>query len=198
MKALGWAVVLALVVFATVSVVQLLSTDGPVGSENLIGKPLPQFAAPLAGSGVDADSNVYTREQAKVAKSTAACDVRLRGAFNSCRDLKGRAVLTFWHVGKKACEEQVNRLDKLTSRRRNLRIAAVAFDNKPSDVVEVTERERWSLAVPVDRDGAAASLYGAGGCPSTFFASGGVVRAVRLGLLDDAEIRDELAKLEDG
>ena len=56
-----WKVVIALLAIGVVvSLVTLFTGSRPVGSENLIGTPLPDFAAPLASGTQNADANIYT------------------------------------------------------------------------------------------------------------------------------------------
>lgn len=177
-----------LAIGVVVSLVVLLDNSRPIGSENLVGKPLPDFAAPLASGTQEGDANIYTPAQAKAAKSVAACDVELTGVFNSCRDLQGAAVLTFWNTTKSECAKQVDVLDAFARSNRQVDVAAVAFDQSESDVREFASGRDWSIPLPIDRDGAAAGLYAVAGCPSTFFIQDGEITGVKLGTLSAAEI----------
>lgn len=184
-----WRVLLALLLIgAVVSLVTLFHGDRPVGSENLVGEALPDFAAPLASGTQEADSNVYTPAQAKAAKSTAACDVTLPGAFNSCRDLRGHAVLTFWNSTKGECAAQVSTLDAYARAHPKVSAAALAFDQSEGDVRKFVAASGWKLPVPIDRDGAVAGLYAVAGCPTTFFADNGAITGVKLGVLSQKQI----------
>lgn len=177
-----------LAIGAIASFVMLTDGSRPVGSENLIGRPLPGFAAPLASGVQDADSNIYTAAEARAARSVAACDVKLPGVFNSCRDLKGTAILTFWNSTKGQCTAQIAQLDRFARGRKGLKVAAVAFDESAADVREYVARQPWKLPVPIDRDGATAGLYAVAGCPSTFFVKDGTVTAVKLGRISDQQL----------
>lgn len=184
-----WRVVIGLLVIAAiVSLATLWRGSQPVGSENMIGRHLPQFAAPLASGLRSGDANIYTREEAEAARSVAACDVHLSGVFNSCRDLTGRAILMFWNTTKDECVRQVTVLDRYARARHDLSVAAVAFD-QPEEVVRRDAAPRdWRIAVPIDRDGAVAGLYAVAGCPTTFFIDHAKITAVRLGTLSEAEL----------
>lgn len=177
-----------LAIGAVVSFVMLTDDSRPIGSENLIGRPLPGFAAPLASGVQDADSNIYSPAEARAAHSVAACDVHLPGVFNSCRDLTGSAILTFWNTTKGQCAAQVAQLDRLAARSKTLNVAAVAFDQSAAEVREYLSSRKWTLPVPIDRDGAVAGLYAVAGCPSTFFIRGGTVTGVKLGRLTDQQL----------
>jgi hypothetical protein len=177
-----------LAIGSVIALVTLLSGDRPIGSENLENRPAPDFAAPLASGSASGDSNVYTEAQARAADSVAACDVKMPGVFNSCRDLTGTAILNFWNTTKPECVAQVDTLDDWAADHEDVNVAAVAFDQHEDDVRELARSKRWTIDVPIDRDGATAGLWAVAGCPSTFFIRNGVVKTVKLGVLNSADI----------
>lgn len=186
-----WKGVLAVLTFAVVvSLVTLFSGSRPVGSENLIGRALPEFAAPLTIGGLDGDANVYTKAQAEAVDATAACDVDLEGSFNSCRDLPGDAIVVFWNVSKPECVEQVDQLQSFANSNEGVSVVAVAFENTKAEVAEVVVREGWTIPVAVDRDGALASLYAVAGCPSVFWTRDQKTTAVKLGVQTEQQLAD--------
>lgn len=185
------AIVFAIALLAGIgySLFQLRDNDRPIGSENLIGRPLPEFAAPLAAGGVDADSNITSRQVAKLSGANAACDVKVDGAFVSCRDLDGDAVIVFWSLRKPACIDQIDELDEAFADDRDVDVVAVSFNDELADVERVRRERGWRIPVAVDRDGAASILYSVAGCPTIFFARDGVVESVTLATRDAAELR---------
>lgn len=188
-----WKALIGLLTIGVViSLVTLWGGSRPIGSENLVGLPLPDFAAPLASGTQDADSNIYTREQAKAADSVAACDVDLPGVFNSCRDLRGDAILSFWNTTKPECVKQIETIDEFAAKHEDVNTAAVAFDESAEEVREFLRGRGWSIPVPIDRDGATAGLYAVAGCPSTFFVKDGKVTGVKLGSLTTAQLEQGL------
>jgi hypothetical protein len=190
-----WKVFLALLALGVVvSLFTLFMGSRPVGSENLVGKPLPDFAAPLASGTQTGDSNIYTEPQAKQLKATAACDVELPGVFNSCRDLKGSSILTFWNTTKKECVQDVETLNDFAAANRDVNLVAVAFDQKEDVVRDFVAGESWTLPVAIDRDGAVAGLYSVAGCPSTYFARDGEITEVKLGVMTTAQLKTGLAR----
>ncbi|MBI5310698.1 MAG: redoxin domain-containing protein [Actinobacteria bacterium] len=195
MKAAGTILAVLVVAGIGYSLFQLGGGNRPIGSENLIGEPLPEFAAPLAGSGIDADSNITSRTVAERSGANAACDVKLPGAFVSCRDLTGDAVVVFWSLRKQACIDQVDELQKAFANDERVNVAAVAFNDDLDDVAATMKERGWTIPVPVDRDGAASILYSVAGCPSIYFARDGVVTGVRLATLDAAQLRREVVSL---
>jgi hypothetical protein len=184
-----WKVFLALLTIAVaISLWTLFNGSRPVGSENLIGRPLPDFAAPLASGTQTGDSNVYTAEQAKAVNSTAACDVELPGVFNSCRDLKGEAIVKFWNTTKSECADDVSTLNDFADAHPKVNVVAVAFDQSDTQVRGFMKNKDWKVPVAIDRDGAVAALYSVAGCPSTFFAHDGEITGVKLGVLSAAQL----------
>jgi hypothetical protein len=198
MKTAGKVVVGLLVIGVLVSLVTLFNGKRPVGSENLIGKPLPDFASPLAGSGISGDSNIYTPAQAQANHAKAACDVTIRGSINSCDGLKGAAVLLFWHSGTSNCVKQVGILQDVLAKKPRVNAISLAFEDSMTSATAAFKRNRWRQPVAVDPDGAVASLYSVTGCPSTFFAQDGVIRGVKLGLQSPAQLTAEIEKYTDG
>lgn len=189
------AVLFAVVLLAGIgfSLLELRDQNRPIGSENLVGRPLPEFAAPLAGSGVDADSNVTSRQAARLGGGNAACDVKVAGAFVSCRDLTGAAVIVFWSLRKPACVDQVDALDAAFARDKTVDAVAVSFNDEAADVERIRRERGWRIPVAIDRDGAASIVYSVAGCPTIFFARDGVVSGVRLATLSARQLRREVA-----
>lgn len=177
-----------LLIGVVVSLVTLFNDSEPVGSENLVGLGLPDFAAPLASGTLEGDSNIYTPAQAKAAKSVAACDVELFGAFVSCRDLKDKAVLLFWNSTKDECVDQVTTLDRFARANPAIDTVAISIDQKESVVREFVAGKQWKLPIAIDRDGAVAGLYAVAGCPSTFFVDRGAITGVKLGVLSAGQL----------
>src|SRR5690349_18864730 len=130
-----WKVVLgALTIGIIVSLVVLFNGSRPVGSENLIGLALPDFAAPLASGDLEGDANVYTPAQAEKVSATPACEVDFAGAFNTCDDLKGESIVMFWNTTKSECARQVDELNTFVEQNPKVSAVAVAFDQSESSV----------------------------------------------------------------
>jgi hypothetical protein len=186
---IGTLIAIVAIVGVGYSLLRLMSGSGPAGSQKLVGSSLPQFAAPLARSGLELDSNVVSRAAAGRGGGHAACDVRVKGAFVSCRDLRGRAVVTFWRSDKPVCVRQVDELQKAFAGDPSVHSAAIAFKEQVAPIGKLAAARGWTLPVAVDRDAAAAELYLVSACPSTYFARDGRITGVRLGLLDAATLR---------
>jgi hypothetical protein len=191
-------VVALLAIGVIVGLVTLFHGKRPIGSENLIGKQLPDFAVPLAGSGIDGDANIYTPQEATANKATAACNVRIKGSINSCDGLKGAAVLLFWNSSKTECVKQVDQLQAALAKHPKVNALAVASSDSMQTVTEWQKNKHWKLPIAVDPDGAASTLYSAPGCPSIFFAQDGKITGVKLGLQSSAQLSAEIAKNTNG
>lgn len=178
-----WKGITALLVIAVLtSLATLYNGSKPIGSENLVGRPFPAFAAPLAIGDLDGDANVFTAAQAEAEDATAACDVELPGSFNSCKELPGKAIIVFWNSTKAECVEQIDRLQQAADQNRDLNVVAVAFENDKASAAQAQRENGWKIPVVVDRDGAVASLYAVTGCPSVFWANEQKATAVQLGI----------------
>ena len=172
----GWLVGLLGVVALAYITVNTLRTEG-VGSRGPVaGEPLPEFAAPLESSDLDNDANV----------DEDACRVRGPQVMNVC-DLVARRplVLAFVVPGVGECERQVDVLERLAPRFRDVQFAAVAVRGEREAVRERGRR----IPVGHDRDGAVANRYGVAVCPFVTFArAGGEVTGSALTFLDEAEL----------
>ncbi|MBI4896944.1 MAG: redoxin domain-containing protein [Actinobacteria bacterium] len=194
---IGMVVAIVAVAGIGFTLIKMLNGNGPAGSEKLIGYELPQFAAPLASSGLDLDANVVSREAAVRGNANAACEVRVKGAFVSCRDLTGNAVITFWRRDKPVCVRQVDEMQRAFATDKSVHVAALAFKEPVKSVAQTAREHGWTIPVVVDRDAAAAELFLVSGCPSTYFARDGRITGVKLGLLDTAALRRAVAAKPD-
>ena len=164
------------------------------------GELLRPFAAPLATSNVDddSDSNVCRVEPCpEGAGRVPACDVRTELVLNLC-DLRQRPfVLTFVVTAGADCEPQVDRVERVRDEFPGLEFAVLMSGNDRSEAGAIVERRGWRQPVGVDRDGAVVNLYGIGICPVTVFGlPGGVVFETNLGNLTEAELRRKADRLE--
>jgi hypothetical protein len=188
-KILGQIVLALLFISVLLLVVKLLGNEDEFGSEKLVGGPVPEFAAPLAGSGLSGDSNVFQLDQVREKGVPFACNVTTRGAFVSCRDLGPSAAVVFWTPGSKKCVEQVDEIDRyVTKARTRPDVVAVALRPDPGQAERLARERGWKLPVAVDRDGAVGILYNVGACPTTFFIREGEITGVRIGLIGATEL----------
>jgi hypothetical protein len=187
--AIWTAITAILVVAVVVSLAMLFSGNKPIGSEHLIGMDLPAFAAPLAIGPLDGDANVYTDEQAAQNKATAACDVKLPGAFNSCTELKGDSLIAFMNTRKDVCLKQIDTVNQVAAKNPDLSVVAVNFNQSKQTVASTVKERGWKIPVAVDDDGVVAALYSVAGCPSLYFAHDGKITRVKLGIQSPQQLQ---------
>jgi len=191
--------ILAGLLLAAVVVVALLSEVGG-GGEGTLGLderpprwPLPEFAVPVAAGTLEGDANI-AQDDCDVprapcppgARRTPACRVPDEGAIRVC-DLFGRpAVLSFWFSKGGDCVAQQDVVDDVHARYRG-RVSFLSLNVRDDrDTVRELIRERgWRMPVGYDRDGAVASLYRVGGCPTfAYVYPGGTLQSAGIGELD--------------
>jgi thiol-disulfide isomerase/thioredoxin len=159
--------------------------------------PLPEFAVPAAAGSLEGDANVAQDdcESAAVpcpsdARRRPACQIRAAGAIRVC-DLFGRPlVISFWFTKGGDCTAQQDTVDAVYERYRGqVNFLSLDVRDDRSTVQDLIRQHEWKLPVGYDRDGAVASLYKVGGCPTFAYvypggtlesASGGELTAPQL------------------
>jgi hypothetical protein len=184
-----WVVgVAALILLIVVAAHQLSSGEGTFIKGPAVGKPLPEFAAPLV-DGPDKDANVVPRAN-KSSNVTPACNVRVPGSLNICDQEDKPVVISFLFLRGADCEPQFDRLNRVAPRfAGKVNFIGVFFERDRDKVREAVKKHGWTFPIVVDRDGAISNLYAVGGCPTTVFADrGGRVRATRTGNVDERRL----------
>jgi hypothetical protein len=160
--------------------------------------PLPEFAVPAAAGKLEGDANVAQDdcESSAVpcpegARRHPACRIRTPGAIRVC-DLFGRPlVISFWFTkGGGNCAEKQDVVDSVYRRYRG-RVNFLSLDVRDDrDAVrELIRQHGWRMPVGYDRDGAVASLYRIGGCPTLAYAyPGGTLESASIGEIDVAQL----------
>jgi AhpC/TSA family len=195
---LGWLAVAAAVVLVGWVTFNTLRSDG-VGSEGVAaGRPMPPFAAPLALSSLDGDVNVARRADQGAAGRRPACSVRGPRVLNVCALYeRGPVVLAFLATRGARCTRELDRLQRLRARHRDVGFAAVSIRGDRDELRATIRRHRWTFPVGYDRDGVLANLYGVAVCPAiTYGLPGGVVHDTSIGELDLAGLRARVGRLE--
>jgi hypothetical protein len=195
-----------------VVIVALALINGvPGGSEGTLGldeQParwaLPEFAVPDAAGKLEGDANVAQDDCSSGevpcpadARRTPACQVRTPGAIRVC-DLFGLpSVISFWFSKGGNCVDQQDVVSRVFSRYRG-RVNFLSLDIRDDrDAVRDLIRQReWGMAVGYDRDGAVASLYRVGGCPTfAYVYPGGTLESASIGDLDEDELSERVERL---
>jgi hypothetical protein len=152
--------------------------------------PLPEFAVPAAAGSLEGDANVAQDDCAtaelpcpKSARRTPACQVRTQGAIRVCDLFDRPSVISFWFSG---CVNQQDVVDRVYARYRGrVRFLSLDVRDDRGTVRDLIQRHRWRMPVGYDRDGAVASLYRVGGCPTfAYVYPGGILQSASIGNLD--------------
>jgi hypothetical protein len=196
--------------FVTVIAIALIGGVGDDKSGGVLGLdekpdrwPLPEFAVPEASSEVDADANVAQDDCATSrlpcpdgSRRAPACRIRAKDAIRVCDLFDRPLVLSFWFSkGGDECVSQQDAVERAYARYRG-RVNFLSLDVRDDrDTVRDLVREHgWTMPVGYDRDGAVASLYRVGGCPTFAYAyPGGTLYGASFGALtvDQLEKRVE-------
>lgn len=204
-----YSILVGLIFVAVVAVALLNGVDDDSGTLGLDQQPprwpLPEFAVPAASSELEGDANV-AQDDCLVAqlpcpsdaRRTPACQVRERGAIRVCDLFDRPAVISFWFAkGGGSCVDQQDVVSRVYSRYRG-RVNFLSLDvHDDRDTVRDLVRQRgWAMPVGYDRDGAVASLYRVGGCPTfAYVYPGGVLQGAGIGELDEEELGNRIGRL---
>jgi cytochrome c biogenesis protein CcmG, thiol:disulfide interchange protein DsbE len=191
---------LAVIVVATVNTIEGGGGGETLGLDKLPARwPLPEFAVPEGAGELEGDANVAQDDCEtsslpcpEDAQRTPACRIGTAEAIRVC-DLFGRPlVISFWFTKGDGCANQQDVVERLYRRYRG-RVGFLSLDIRDDrgTLRDLIRRHSWTMPVGYDRDGAVASLYRIGGCPTFAYVYPG-------GTLQDASIGDLTAnQLED-
>jgi hypothetical protein len=189
-------------IFAAIIVLALLNTVGKdeetLGLDKVTAHwPLPGFAVPRAAGPLEGDANVAQDDCEtsqtpcpRGARRKPACRIGTPGAIRVCDFFDRPLVLSFWFSRGGNCVNQQDAVDRAFSRYRD-RVSFLSLDVRDDrdTVRELIRRRGWRMPVGYDRDGAVASLYRVGGCPTFAYAyPGGVLQDASIGELTTAQL----------
>lgn len=197
-------------IFVALIVVALLSSvggedQGTLGLDEQPARwPLPEFAVPAAAGELEGDANVAQDdcETSQLpcpagARRAPACQIESSGAIRVCDFFDRPLVLSFWFARGDDCTEQQDVVNRVYARYRG-RVGFLSLDLRDDrDTVRDLIREHgWRMPVGYDRDGAVASLYRVGGCPTfAYVYPGGTLQSAGIGELGVAELSARVGDL---
>ncbi|HET8862447.1 MAG TPA: hypothetical protein VFM94_04260 [Solirubrobacterales bacterium] len=197
------------VLFAAIVAIALISgVPGGGGTLGLDEQParwaLPEFAVPDAAGELEGDANVAQDDCSAGelpcpadARRTPACQVRTPGAIRVCDLFDRPLVISFWFSKGGDCVDQQNVVSRVYSRYRG-RVNFLSLDIRDDrdTVRELIGQRRWAMPVGYDRDGAVASLYRVGGCPTfAYVYPGGTLESAGIGSLTAGGLGDRVERL---
>jgi hypothetical protein len=204
-----YSIIVGLLFLAVIAIASI-NTLGGGGGEDTLGLdrqpprwPLPEFAVPAAAGPLEGDANIAQDDcEASAipcpqgARRAPACRIPTPGAIRVC-DLFGRPlVISFWFSKGGNCAAQQDVVDAVYRRYRG-RVNFLSLDIRDDreTVRELIRQHGWRLPVGYDRDGAVASLYRIGGCPTfAYVYPGGTLQSAGIGDVTASQLS---ARVED-
>jgi hypothetical protein len=196
---------LVFLVVVVVAIVRDVGGGGTLGLEERPPRwPLPEFAVPAAAGPLEGDANVAQDDCAtselpcpQSASRTPACRVRTRGAIRVCDLFDRPSVISFWFGEGGDCVDQQDVVDRVYARYRGrVRFLSLDVRDDRGAVRDLVRGHRWRMPVGYDRDGAVASLYRVGGCPTfAYVYPGGTLQSAGIGRLDQRGLDARVERL---
>lgn len=196
---------LAVIVVATVNTIEGGGGGKTLGLDPLLARwPLPEFAVPEASSRLEGDANV-SQDDCEVssipcpgdARRTPACQIDTAGAIRVCDLFDRPLVISFWFTKGDGCTGQQDVVQQVYRRYRG-RVGFLSVDIRDDrdTLRDLVRQQGWTMPVGYDRDGAVASLYGVGGCPTfAYVYPGGTLQSAGIGDLTAAQLSDRVDRL---
>jgi hypothetical protein len=197
---------LAVIVVATVNTIEGGGGGETLGLDRLPARwPLPEFAVPLAAGQLEGDANVAQDdcETSSIpcpegSRRTPACRIDTPDAIRVCDLFERPLVISFWFTkGGGGCVEQQDVVERVHRRYRG-RVGFLSLDirDERETLRDLIAERGWTMPVGYDRDGAVASLYGVGLCPTfAYVYPGGTLQSASIGELTEAQLSDRVDRL---
>jgi hypothetical protein len=189
---------LVLVGIATIHTLSGGGGEGTLGLDRRPARwPLPEFAVPAAAGRLEGDANVAQDncESGAVpcpedAQRSPACRIKTAGAIRVCDLFDRPLVLSFWFTKGGDCAAQQDVVDSVYRRYRGkVNFLSLDIRDDRDTVRELIREHDWRLPVGYDRDGAVASLYRIGVCPTFAYAyPGGTLQSAGIGEITAAQL----------
>jgi thiol-disulfide isomerase/thioredoxin len=167
------------------------TNEGTVlGTEEVRGEPIPEFAVPDIRGSLDGDANVFqddceTSENPCPAddRRTPACEIEPAGAIRVCDLFDRPLVISFWFTRGADCLPSQDTFDAVARRYRG-RVNFLSLDIRDDrrEVEDIVSERAWTVPVGWDRDGAVSNIMRIGVCPTVAFAfPGGILQSAEIG-----------------
>jgi hypothetical protein len=166
--------------------------------------PLPEFAVPAAAGDLEGDANIAQDDCASSrvpcpadARRTPACRVGGEDAIRVCDLFDRPSLLSFWFSKGGDCVSQQDVVDRVYARYRGrVRFLSLDVRDDRDTVRDLIQQHGWRMPIGYDRDGAVASLYRVGVCPTfAYVYPGGTLHSAGIGELTAAELSNRIEAL---
>jgi hypothetical protein len=198
-------------VFGAVIVVAVVSKIGE-GGEGTLGLekqperwPLPEFAVPDAAGQLEGDANIAQDDCStsqlpcpEDARRTPACRISEPESIRVCELFDRPSLISFWFTkGGDSCVTEQDAVSSAYRRYRGrVRFLSLDIRDDRETVRKLIRERRWRMPVGYDRDGAVASLYRVGGCPTfAYVYPGGTLQSASIGVLGAEQLGQRLDSL---
>jgi hypothetical protein len=189
---------LAIIVVATVNTIEGGNGSKTLGLDKLPPRwPLPGFAVPEGAGELEGDANIAQDDCETAAipcpggsRRTPACEIETAESIRVCDLFDRPLVISFWFTKSGGCVEQQDLVDEAFRRYRG-RVGFLSLDIRDDrdTLRDLIRQRRWTMPVGFDRDGAVASLYGVGLCPTfAYVFPGGTLESASIGELTTAQL----------
>lgn len=206
-----YSVVVGLI-FLAVIVVAAFNTIGGGGGGDTLGLdrlpprwPLPEFAVPRGDAKeLEGDANVAQDdcESSAIpcpedAQRTPACRIDPAEAIRVCDFFDRPLVISFWFSKGDECVEQQDLVERVYRRyREEVGFLSLDIRDDRDTLRDLISQRGWTMPVGFDRDGAVASLYGVGGCPTfAYVYPGGTLQDASIGELSEQQLSTRVDRL---
>jgi len=196
---------LAIIVVATVNTIEGGNGSKTLGLDKLPPRwPLPEFAVPEGAGQLEGDANIAQDDCETAAipcpegsRRTPACEIETPESIRVCDLFERPLVISFWFTKSGGCVEQQDLVDEVSRRYRG-RVGFLSLDIRDDrdTLRDLIRQRRWTMPVGFDRDGAVASLYGIGLCPTfAYVFPGGTLERASIGELTTAQLSRRVDQL---
>ena len=179
---------LAFVALIIIALLNLVGGTDQTGITLEEGRPLPEFAAPSAAGGSEADANV-AQDDCESSRNpcpsdqrrTAACEIATDGeasdAIRVCDLFDKPLAISFWFTRGGDCIPSQDAFDQVARRYEDrVNFLSMNVRDDRETVARIAAEGDWVVPVGLDPDGAVSNLYRVGVCPTVVLAyPGGIV-----------------------
>jgi thiol-disulfide isomerase/thioredoxin len=172
-----------------------------LGTEEILGEPLAEFAVPDIRGPLDGDANVAQDDCETSANPCPAEDARMpaceidpEGAIRICDLFDRPLVVSFWFTRGADCLDAQDSFDAVAEDYGGkANFLSVNIRDARDEVEEIVSERGWTVPVGWDRDGAVSNILRIGVCPTVAFVfPGGIFQTAEIG--EDALGEEDLGE----